>query len=504
MGNWSLTRKILVPLVGALALCFAVLLVFIQHATHGSMVDAQVRDAGSTIKQFKVLRAYYTENVVSKVKASSTMQIAVEHLDKPDAIPLPATMIHDLSRIMGQDSGGVYLKLYSAFPFPNRKDRVLDGFMRDAIAHLEKNPDSAYVRVISGGDKPMVRVAIADRMTKEACINCHNSLASSPKRDWKLGDVRGVLEVDKPLGRQLAASKAMFLNISLLVLGCMGALIFLVAWLTRVTIVKPLLGCANGLHNSSEKVYSASNQVSENSRHMAEGAGGQASSLEQTSASLEELTAMTRQNSGNARQANVMAEDTRQAVENSRTAMTRMSQAIGQIKSSSDETAKIVKTIDEIAFQTNLLALNAAVEAARAGDAGKGFAVVAEEVRNLARRSAEAAKSTSSLIEQSQKNAENGVAVSSEVAEILSRIVSGVHNLAQLIREVSTASEEQSKGLGQIGIAVAEMDKVTQSNAAGAEQSAAASEDLYSQSKDLSDMVSTLLGIVSGKEKSAA
>jgi cell pole-organizing protein PopZ len=182
-------------------------------------------------------------------------------------------------------------------------------------------------------------------------------------------------------------------------------------------------------------------------------------------------------------------------VEKSREAMTRMGDAITRIKSSSDQTAKIIKTIDEIAFQTNLLALNAAVEAARAGDAGKGFAVVAEEVRNLAQRSAEAAKNTAALIEESQQNANNGVSVSNEVAGILSGIVESVQKLSQLIGEVSAASDEQSKGIEQIGTAVTEMDKLTQSNAANAEESASASEELAAQAKELGEMVQILVGI---------
>jgi methyl-accepting chemotaxis protein len=252
------------------------------------------------------------------------------------------------------------------------------------------------------------------------------------------------------------------------------------------------------LSSGSEQVASASNQVSQSSQQMAEGASEQASSLEETSASLEEMSSMTKQNSENSRQANAMALQTRGAVEKSREAMTRMGEAIGKIKGSSDQTAKIIKTIDEIAFQTNLLALNAAVEAARAGDAGKGFAVVAEEVRNLAQRSAEAAKNTASLIEESQQNANNGVAVSSEVGAILTQIVESVQKLASLIGEVSAASEEQSKGIEQIGIAVTEMDKLTQSNAANAEESASASEELAAQAKELGDMVQVLVGIVKG------
>jgi methyl-accepting chemotaxis protein len=252
------------------------------------------------------------------------------------------------------------------------------------------------------------------------------------------------------------------------------------------------------LTEGSEQVTSASGQVSASSQMMAEGASEQASSLEETSASLEEMSSMTKQNSDNAKQANVMVTDTREAVEKSRSAMNRMCEAIGLIKNSSDQTAKIVKTIDEIAFQTNLLALNAAVEAARAGDAGKGFAVVAEEVRNLAQRSAEAAKNTSSLIEQSQKSADNGVAVSQEVAAILTQIVESVNKLSQLIGEVSSASVEQSKGIEQIGTAVTQMDKLTQANAASAEETASASEELSAQANELNDMVNVLVGIVTG------
>jgi methyl-accepting chemotaxis protein len=252
------------------------------------------------------------------------------------------------------------------------------------------------------------------------------------------------------------------------------------------------------LSSGSEQVSSASNQVSQSSQQMAEGASQQASSLEETSASLEEMSSMTRQNSDNAKQANLMATETRSAVEKSREAMSRMGDAIGKIKGSSDQTAKIIKTIDEIAFQTNLLALNAAVEAARAGDAGKGFAVVAEEVRNLAQRSAEAAKNTAALIEESQQNANNGVAVSNEVGGILTGIVDSVQKLSQLIGEVSSASQEQTKGIEQIGTAVTEMDKLTQANAANAEESASASEELFAQAKELSEMVSALVGIVKG------
>ena len=207
---------------------------------------------------------------------------------------------------------------------------------------------------------------------------------------------------------------------------------------------------------------------------------------------------MTRQNAEGANQATAMATEARDSAERGREAMTRMASAIQEIKKSSDETAKIIKTIDEIAFQTNLLALNAAVEAARAGDAGKGFAVVAEEVRNLAQRSAEAAKNTSSLIEGAQKNADNGVAVSSEVAQILNEIASAAQKVAQLASDVSAATNEQAQGIAQVNKAVSEMDKVTQANAANSEEAASAGEELSAQSRELNDMVNTLVAIVGG------
>lgn len=270
-------------------------------------------------------------------------------------------------------------------------------------------------------------------------------------------------------------------------------------FITRI-ITKPINRAIEELSHGAEQMTAASNQVSESSQVMAEAASEQASSLEETSASLEELASMTRQNADNTDQANAMAKEASAACAEGTTAMERMGKAIEQIKKSSDETAKIIKTIDEIAFQTNLLALNAAVEAARAGEAGKGFAVVAEEVRNLAQRSAEAARNTSELIEGSQHNADNGVSASSEVGRVLARIADGVDRINQLIAEVSAASAEQSRGIDQINTAVTQMDQVTQSNAATSEEAASASEELAAQAVSLKDVVTSLAAIVGGRD----
>jgi len=275
-----------------------------------------------------------------------------------------------------------------------------------------------------------------------------------------------------------------------------------VAVLVSRSINLPIATIISGLRAGSEQVTSASEQVSESGQSLASGASEQASSLEEISSSLEEMSSMTKQNADNANQADGLSKEALQGAEKGAEAMQRMSEAIDKIKGSSDETAKIIKTIDEIAFQTNLLALNAAVEAARAGEAGKGFAVVAEEVRNLAQRSAEAAKDTSALIEGSQVNANNGVAVSKEVAEILHQIVDASGKVTDLVGEVTSASNEQAQGIEQINSGVNQLDQVTQSNAANAEESASAGEELSAQAVELSDMVESLVVLVDGETNS--
>ncbi len=277
----------------------------------------------------------------------------------------------------------------------------------------------------------------------------------------------------------------------------MLAVLVVVWWIAR-GITRPIRGIANELFQGADQVASASTQVSSSGQSLAEGASEQAASLEETSASLEELTSMTKRNAEHADTAKTLAADTRRAADTGANDMQQMSAAMTDLQQASASVAKIVKTIDEIAFQTNILALNAAVEAARAGEAGAGFAVVAEEVRSLAQRSASAAKETATTIDEALRMSERGVSLSGKVVTGFSEILQKARRVDELVAEIATASREQNAGIQQIATAVSQMDKVTQTNAAGAEESAAAAEEMNAQAATLKGCVDDLLGLVNG------
>lgn len=280
-------------------------------------------------------------------------------------------------------------------------------------------------------------------------------------------------------------------------LGVFG-LVLLVSFFIVKSISNPIKEAVSSLREGASQVESASMQIARSSQQMAEGASNQASSLEQTSATIEEIAAMSRLSADNSKHASSMSQKTMSAVAASREGMEKMSETIEKIKKSSDETARIIKTIDEIAFQTNLLALNAAVEAARAGEAGKGFAIVAEEVRNLARRSAEAARVTTELIIQAQKNAMDGVKVTDEVSHHLEEMVASGEKVSQLVSEVSETNQDQNSSIDQINVGMNTIDAATQLNATNALEAASASEELSAQAHELNLVVNNLVAIVNG------
>jgi len=312
------------------------------------------------------------------------------------------------------------------------------------------------------------------------------------------GDSKIVMAIFVP-GNSVMGLVRQVLYISFLFAAAGIIIALVIAFVLDRSIAKPSKRIIENLTYGSEQVTQASQQVAGSSQSLAEGASEQASSLEETSSSMEELASMTRQNAENAKQANTLAAQANQAANRGTDAMGNVSVAMDQIKKASSETSKIIKVIDEIAFQTNLLALNAAVEAARAGDAGKGFAVVAEEVRNLAQRSAEAAKNTGGLLEGSQKSAEDGVRATEQLVAILKEITQSVKKVSTVVAEVTAASAEQAQGIDQVNTAISQMDQITQQNAANAEESSSASEELAAQAEQLKAIVVELTGLVYGQ-----
>jgi len=339
------------------------------------------------------------------------------------------------------------------------------------------------------------------KMTEQALVVNGVTFSAAEILLNKLVEINETVAADTTKTSSAQATALKVLSLAAMIVGVVVALAMGIL-ITR-GINKVLKRISETLSAGADQTASAAGQVSSASQSLAEGASEQAASLEETSSSLEEMSSMTKRNAETAGKVKELGSEARKAGDLGVKDMTALVGAMDAIKTSSADIAKIIKTIDEIAFKTNILALNAAVEAARAGEAGAGFAVVADEVRNLAQRCAQAAKETASKIEDAVQKSAVGADISSKVAKSLEEIVGKARQVDEMAGEVAAASQEQSQGISQVNIAVTQMDKVTQSNAANAEESAAAAEELTAQAESLKEAVSDLLRLVDGQGRQA-
>lgn len=342
-----------------------------------------------------------------------------------------------------------------------------------------------YNETLAG--KPYLTV-IKPMLNEKGCGHCHGTSREV------LGGV--IVRMDVTEARQALIDSI----IRSLLIGLAGIAVATLAVFLLISrlITRPINIIRSSLQQSSKEVSEAANQLSASSQSLAEGASENAAALEETSSSLEEISSMTQNNATNAVEANALTNRTNETISKTAGSMKEVTRSMDEIHVKSLEIGNVIKTIDEIAFQTNLLALNAAVEAARAGTAGAGFAVVAEEVRRLALNAAKAAKDTEDLMEDVVQKIEDGNNMIKAADEAFSEIITNSAKADELVREISVASGEQAEGIQQVNQAVAQMDTVTQQNAASSEESASASEQLNAQAENMLDTVHELTRLVDG------
>ncbi len=531
LSTQTIAGKILLPTITLLIILISTVLYYFSDILRQNTIETATTDAKSTLSQMVLQRQLYTESVVKKIKSVvPDAQFSTDHSNNDEAFPPPATLLHELSKLLSEQEG-VTFKLYSPYPFANRADRTLTPFQQKAWDFFKNNPqEEFFITTERQNGMEVLRVAEADYMVSTGCTSCHNSHPDSPKTDWKVGDLRGILEVTTPITPQLVESRSLLVNVAIIfILGgaaIAALLIFVVKRVNNslteaVDLARELNGgnltvkgkvhtcdeagqvtvainsVANSLHDSIAQVANSSHfltdgtqHISESSKRIANDSNQQNDSLARISAMMQEVEAIMVKNTAHTEEATSLSMQAHRKAEEGTRQMGAMRHAMKEITESSTNISEIITTIEEIAFQTNILAINASVEAARAGQHGTGFAVVAQEVRNLALRSADAAKATTDLIENTASKVRSGAKITQETAAMLDEIMASSLQVVELMKEISKATAVQAQEVGNVNHQLNDLEALSKHNLDNSGNTATACEQLAREAQ-------VLLGVVS-------